>query len=289
MAMTIAVDVNSQIVSIDDVERGLACSCRCIECNELLIAKKGSQRIPHFSHASLKKSCEIAPESFLHRYAKQVVKESLGLQLPPLPGHFPDSEDQSSWWDFRSVRAECWMGDFRPDICAELADGPLLIEIACTSFVHDEKQARIEQLGIRTVELDLSGLVVRPSADGLLELKAVILHNTSLKRWVYPLLPQPTVVSASTLPIVEIDSRQNLSPQPDARMRFTIQGIWVDLRVLEFGAVVVRSVAYSPTIAEVLKRLAWQYSGRYVPNYKNWMFPLWAKSTLIEQLAALEN
>lgn len=288
MTMRIAVDASGRVVSIDDVERGLACRCYCFECNEPLVARQGRQRIHHFSHASQKVPCEVMPESFLHRYAKQVVKESMGLQLPPLPGHFPDSEDPSSWWDFVSVREECWMGDFRPDLRAELFDGPLLIEFAYTSFVHESKQARIEQLGIRTVEIDLSGLTVNPSKEGLLELKAAILHDTTLKQWLYPFWPQQIEVSEFPLPFAEVSKAQDLSPRSAERMRFTIQGFWVDLRVLEFGSVVVRAVAYSPAMAETLKRLARQYSGRYVPKYKNWMFPTWARQVLIEQLSALE-
>lgn len=284
MTMTIAVDASDRVVSINEVVRGLACGCRCIECSEALVARQGRQRMHHFSHASQKEPCEVTPESFLHRYAKQVVRESLGLQLPPQPGHHPDSEDQSSWWDFESVKEEPWMGDFRPDLVAELTDGPLLIEFACTSFVDEEKLERIKQLGIRTVEIDLSGLVVSASADGLLELKRTILDDTTLKQWLYPL---PAIVSDSDLSL-SVDSGVQQVPrvQPE-RQRFTIQGFWVDLRVLEFGSVVVRSVAFSPAIAELLKRLSRRYAGRYVAKYRNWMFPAWAKTALQDELEAL--
>lgn len=71
--------------------------------------------------------------------------------------------------------------------------------------------------------------------------------------------------------------------------RFTIQGFWVDLRVLEFGSVVVRSVAYSPAIAELLKRLSRRYAGRYVAQYRNWMFPAWARGALQDELEALAD
>ncbi len=285
MTMTIAVDASGRVVSIYEVVRGLACGCRCIECNEAVVARQGQQRMHHFSHTSQKEPCEVTPESFLHRYAKQVVRESLGLQLPPQPGHHPDSEDQSSWWDFESVKEELWMGDFRPDLAAELTDGPLLIEFACTSFVDEEKLERIKQLGIRTVEIDLSGLVVTPSAEGLLELKRTILEDTTLKQWLHPL---PAIVSESDLSL-SVDSGVQQEPRvhlPE-RQRFTIQGFWVDLRVLEFGSVVVRSVAFSPAIAELLKRLSRRYAGRYVAKYRNWMFPAWAKAALQDELEAL--
>ncbi|WP_137817567.1 competence protein CoiA family protein [Pseudomonas sp. 2FG] len=185
MTMTIALDSTDRIVSIDEVPSGLLCMCRCLECQESLIARKGKHRIHHFSHVSQKVPCEVQPESFLHLYAKRVVREALGLHLPPQPGHVPNAEDQSSWWDFDSVREELWMGDFRPDLVAHLCDGPLLIEFACTSFVDEEKLARIEREGIRTVEVDLSGLEVTSSAAGLLELKKSILHRADIKQWLY--------------------------------------------------------------------------------------------------------
>src|SRR3990167_2728165 len=287
MIMTIAVDASSRVVSIHEVVRGLACDCRCLECNEVVVARQGLQRMHHFSHASQKVPCEVTPESFLHRYAKQLVRESLGLQLPPQPGHRPDSEDQSSWWDFDSVKVEPWMGNFRPDLAAELMDGPLLIEFACTSFVDEEKLARIKQLGIRTVEIDLSGLVVTPSSEGLLEIKRSILHDATIKQWLYP-LPEIVVGGDTLLPVESGIQQASSVPLPE-RQRFTIQGFWVDLRVLEFGSVVVRSVAYSPAIAELLKRLSRRYAGRYVAKYKNWMFPAWAMAALQDELEALAD
>src|SRR5690606_14219261 len=193
MTMTIALDARDLIVPIQDVPRGLACMCRCIECGEPVVARKGHKRAHHFSHASQKDPCVVKPESFVHRYAKQVVMEHLGLQLPPMPDHYPKTQDESSWWDFESAKEEVWLGSFRPDIVAELKDGPLLIEIACTSFVGDEKQARIENLGLRTIEVDISSLEVTPSPEGLLKLQNAILHNPTLKRWLYPLTEELTL------------------------------------------------------------------------------------------------
>lgn len=288
MTMTIAIDDQARVVSIGEVARGLVCGCRCIECAEPVVARKGPQRVHHFSHVSQKQPCEVMPESFLHRYAKQVVEESLGLQLPPQPGHHPDSDDQSSWWDFDSVEQEVWLGEFRPDLVADLPDGPLLLEFACTSFVDDDKQARIEQLGVRAVEVDLSGLLVTPTAEGLQELRRAILHDVSNKQWLYPRASAADTGEATPLSVeiaVETEPR-NQMPEP---LRFSIQGLWVDLRVLEFGSVIVRSVAYSPVIAGLLKRLARKYSGRYVAKFRNWMFPAWAETFVRQELEALAD
>lgn len=48
MTMTIAVDASDRVVSINEVVRGLACGCRCIECSEALVARQGRQRMHHF-------------------------------------------------------------------------------------------------------------------------------------------------------------------------------------------------------------------------------------------------
>ncbi len=288
MTMTIAIDDQARVVSIEEVERGLVCGCRCIECAEPVLARKGLQRSHHFSHVSQKTPCEVMPESFLHLYAKQVVQESLGLQLPPQPGHHPESEDQSSWWDFESVAQEVWLGTFRPDLVAELPDGPVLLEFACTSFVDEEKQGRIEQLGIRTVEIDLSRLLVTATADGLLELKKTILHDASIKKWLYPIPVADGDCDVGSVPVELASAPEEGGRSPEC-LRFTVQGLWIDLRVLEFGSVVVKSVAYSPAIAALLKRLARQYGGRYVAKFRNWMFPAWAETHIRQELEALAD
>lgn len=289
MTMTIAFDAADRVVSIEEVPSGLRCACRCTECQEPLIARKGKRRIHHFSHASQKVPCDVQPESFLHRYAKLVVREALGMQLPPFPDHTPESEDRTSWWDFESVQEELWMGDFRPDLVAHLCDGPLLIEFACTSFVDAEKQARIERAGIRTIEVDLSRLEIDPTAAGLVSLKAAILHEVSTKKWVYPLetelLPEQ-MIDPGLAPLTAICVEPQSQPIPE-RTRFTIHGMWVDLRELGYGSVIVRSVCYNPLVVDLLKVLARRYGGHYVTKYKNWMFPAWTKQSLLDELAAL--
>ena len=46
------------LVSIEDVESGIACGCKCPACNENLVAKKGKIKIHHFAHSSTT-NCEF--------------------------------------------------------------------------------------------------------------------------------------------------------------------------------------------------------------------------------------
>ena len=94
MTMHIALNENNKLVNIEQVERGLACQCTCFECGEAVIARKGEIKEHHFAHASNKVSCTINSESVLHKYAKEVILESMGLMLPALP----DSDSEVMWF-----------------------------------------------------------------------------------------------------------------------------------------------------------------------------------------------
>lgn len=286
MSMSVAVNALNQVVRIDDVARGLACACHCLSCGESVVARKGALREHHFSHQSRKASCTIAPESVLHRYAKQVICEAMGLQLPPMPGQAPGSEDTSSWWDFEAVEEEVWLDGVRPDLVAQLADGALLIEIAVTSFVDAEKLARLRAKATRVVEVDLrecAQQVVRvPSAS----LRAFILHAVQSKHWLIPLASEPvellTVANTSDTEPLEALAGWGLP------RRFVVGGMWVDAWLLPFGALGLRSVAYNPWVAEHLKWLARRFGGRYAPKYRNWVFPLWASEMALAELGTWE-
>ncbi|WP_231975240.1 competence protein CoiA family protein [Geopseudomonas guangdongensis] len=120
MTMYVAMNGQQQLVTVQEVERGLACGCTCIECGEVLIARKGEQKEHHFAHHSNKESCEVRRESLLHLFAKQVIREAMGLQMPHLPGQPPEVGDPSSWWDFELVEEEVWLAGYRPDLIAHL-------------------------------------------------------------------------------------------------------------------------------------------------------------------------
>lgn len=43
-----------RIVHVGEVPSGLACDCKCLDCDEPLIARKGEIREHHFGHTSSK-------------------------------------------------------------------------------------------------------------------------------------------------------------------------------------------------------------------------------------------
>ena len=106
--MSVALDKTNKLISIEQAERGLACDCFCFECGEPVVAKKGEKNEHHFAHISNKESCNINPESILHKFAKQVIMEEKGLTLPALP----NSEDtEAKLWQFSQITPEVRFGN----------------------------------------------------------------------------------------------------------------------------------------------------------------------------------
>lgn len=73
---------DSRLVHVDDAASGLACSCYCVECERPLVAKKGPVLRHHFAHSADDPNCHPAPESLIHRYAKQQLATLVTLVLP---------------------------------------------------------------------------------------------------------------------------------------------------------------------------------------------------------------
>lgn len=273
MSMFVALDPNGQLITIKSVQRGLACNCTCICCGEPVVARKGLIREHHFSHHSNKESCFIQRESLLHLYAKQVIRNHLGLQLPPMPGTWPESEDQTSWWDFERVDEEVPQQGFQPDLVAHLRDGSqLFIEIAVTSFIGEEKLERIKTAGTNTVEIDLRELLFNKQPIPSEEVKAQILEQTHNKFWIYP-VPPPMPVQ----PAIDWQSIPAKPPAAESQAkyiehRYTVMGMWLTARILPTGSVAVRSVSFNPQITALLKSWRNELGGEYNPKFRNWIY-----------------
>jgi len=290
MSMFVALDSYGQLITIENAMRGLACNCTCACCGEPVVARKGLIREHHFSHHSNKDSCFIQRESLLHLYAKEVIRNQLGLQLPPMPGIWPESEDKTSWWDFERVDEEVPQQGFQPDLVAHLKDGgQLFIEVAVTSFIGEEKLERIKDAGTNTVEIDLSELLFSKHPIPSEEVKAHILMQTHNKSWVYPeALPVAALPVAASLPAL-------LKPpvtEPAAKCiehRFTVMDMWLSARILPTGSVAVRSLAYNPQITELLKSWRNELGGEYNPKYRNWIYFPRAREEILNRLQQLNK
>ena len=121
MSSFFGLDSVGRFVFVSEVPRGLACQCRCVVCNEPLIARQGAVREHHFAHASGREPCEVSHESLLHRYAKQVIQEAGGLAVPVDLAvveqlGLDDAGVQSARLVLQNIDVERSVQDLRPDL-----------------------------------------------------------------------------------------------------------------------------------------------------------------------------
>lgn len=293
MSMFVAFNLENKLVNITDVERGLACQCTCFTCGEEVIARKGEINEHHFAHTSNKDSCVINTESLIHKYGKQVILDNLYVHLPTLPPYSSD-EHQSTLWTFERVIPEFSLGKIRPDLVAYKDGKPIFIEIAVTHFIDQAKLDFIKKFAVNTVELDLSSLLNSETPIPSDEARRFILEELSNKKWIYPEAPQPnTSILDQTQPetpyvdIAEINAFISLQPKWED-FKFTINGMWVDVRKFSGGMLSVRC-AYNPEIIAMLKKWRNQGGGRYNPKYKSWDYWQPFADTILERLSELHT
>lgn len=290
MTMYIALDENKKLVDIKDVERGLACQCTCFECGETVIARKGEIKEHHFAHASNKESCTINPESVLHKYAKEVILESMGLMLPALP----NSDNEAAWWTFEKLLPEFSLGLIRPDLVGYFDGEPILIEIAVTHFIDAEKFNRIEVFKSKCIEIDLSSLVKSNISIPSPEAKKEILENLNNRKWVYPF---PLTQNIEDIPDNVPTDNSNISlekseivqaPPKWQDYKFTIKGIFVNVQKFDSGMISVNST-YNPEIISMLKEWKREGRGSFNPKYKSWNYWLPFSEVVLDRLKELNE
>lgn len=176
----------------DEVLRGLACNCVCPGCGSRLVAHHGEKKVKHFVHYST--ACINGFESAIHKAAKQVLLQSKQILVPAINAseylfdrgsNVDVNESQSIAERFipiEDVEAEKDMGSVVPDLIVTGLGKKLFIEIAYTHFVDKVKRAKLEELGVATLEIDLSGLSEVPSMS---ELARLVVEEPSNRSWVF--------------------------------------------------------------------------------------------------------
>jgi hypothetical protein len=82
-----------------------------------------------------------------------------------------------------NVTLEPIIDNIRPDVLIESKGQKLMLEIAVTHFIDNEKMEKINKIGISTIEIDLSKYnMFDVNKD---ELKNIIINNTQVKHWFY--------------------------------------------------------------------------------------------------------
>lgn len=74
-------EITGDLVTVDEVERGLACNCTCPSCGTQLEARKGNKRSHHFAH-EINKECLYGAEISMYKAFYKLLKHSMKFCIP---------------------------------------------------------------------------------------------------------------------------------------------------------------------------------------------------------------
>ena len=274
----------NHLVHVSEVNRGLACQCRCVVCEEPMIARQGNIRGHHFAHASNREPCDSSHESMLHRYAKQLIVQARGLVAPITPAvaqflGLSDTESLRVLHSLASVEEEVTMGTIRPDLLVVSRDGvQVAVEIAYSSFCDLVKIAAFEAHSLPALEIDLSRFT--PENFDPDEVKEAVIRSVAHKTWIWP----TAAPLASDLNLVPKNPPAAPSKTFLPQETISFSGRWVSIRQFPSGDIGVKVVAYDPDLVSLVKTLAKAHGGRFNPQYKTWNVPRWGAGMVRQQL-----
>ena len=187
MKTTYAFNQDGKIVSIREVASGKKCNCYCISCNDKLIAKKGLIKEHHFAH--INNDCKYSAQTVIHYLAKQLIEDNNIILFPKLfiNSNFSNSGPSIELIDQELVNPtnillEKRLDNIIPDIIIEIGKEIFFIEIFVTHRIDNIKYDKIKQLGISTIEIDLSSLVKMSDLDDLVK---YLFEDSQKSKWIY--------------------------------------------------------------------------------------------------------
>lgn len=263
----------NQLLHVSEVERGLACQCRCVQCQEPLVARQGQVRGHHFAHASNREACESNHETLLHWYAKRLIVEARGLVVPMTPAvaaalGASDGTSMEILHAQGDVKEEVYLGDIRPDVLVTADSGVVVaIEVAYSSFCDVVKTAAFAARGMPALEIDLSAFT--PDTFDPVLVKEAVIRSVDAKRWVWPTeLPSD---AAATVPPMERQLTPARTFLPQEKIDFS--GRWVFIRQLPSGDIAIRVGAWDPDLVPLVRSIAKAHGGEFNQQYKTWNVP----------------
>lgn len=194
--LTYALDSSGKMVHIGSVERGLSCNCRCLKCNEFLVAKLGHEggRQSHFAHRK-GSDCHCSYMSALHKLAEQIIEEDKAVMVPT----YKEIDKQKLEFEKVEVEQRVERKDLQPDIVGVTSDGlRWFIEIRNTHEVDEAKRAKLIESNITCLEIDVR--------DQTLEnLKSFLLESTESREWINNPNYESQIAEAKRLKVSQVE------------------------------------------------------------------------------------
>ena len=293
LLQSFAINNLGELVSVREVERGRACNCCCPGCGEVVIARQGEVRTWHFAHES-GADCEGGAESALHLAAKQIIEREAIVMAPAVEATahrtLPDGRWGSgtaslpaSHLSLRSVQLEAPLGAIRPDVLAHSDVGPLIVEIAVTHPVDQQKASLLEQTGIAAMEIELiPDLFQEWTWESL---KEAVINDPLNRHWIY----HPEMAGLAREAEGKALTAAEAAPLPQQAMskrtRLSVNGVPTYLSEYPWGFSV--WYPYNDQTYAIVKTLAARFGGRWKSKYRNWAFPPGVREAVEAELRAL--
>jgi hypothetical protein len=185
-----AQDVRGGLIHVDAAQRGKACNCRCLACDEALIARHGDIKAHSFAHAS-GTQCQFAVDAVLSRLAQELIAAAGVFVSPPLLVRASCSGPLGSIKRVetiaaRRLRVESVLVDRRvhkqrPSVVMMVGGHELLLELTYGHRLDAYKRGAIEQLGMAAIEMHVG----EGMFDTVEQFGRQLLEDVSHKTWVF--------------------------------------------------------------------------------------------------------
>jgi hypothetical protein len=231
---------DGRLVEPTEMASGLHEGLACPGCGGALVAKHPKKMRWHFAHHRVSGGINCG-ESAVHAAAKQVLLQAAFLRLPPQveTGTWTASDGYSysekkqrkpvTRATFERVDLEVTLNDVRPDAVGYLTDGRrIAVEFFFRHRVDDVKRARLRELEIEAVEVDLADL---DWGLGLEAIRERVLTDVGHKTWLHYAEQVATKAEATQLAQSrgERERAERLRRASASSSRATIRSVQSDL------------------------------------------------------------
>ncbi len=208
-----AQDEHGGLIHVDAARRGKACNCRCLACDEALIARQGEVKAHSFAHAS-GTECQFAVDAMLSRLAKELILAAGTFVSPSLmvrslgagPLGAIRQEETLAACRLRvgSVDVDRRVHPQRPSVVMMVNGRELLLELTYGHRLDARKRSAIEKLALPAIEMHVGeGMFATVEQFG-----RQLLQDVDHKHWVFN--PKANVIQARLDALVADElARQN--------------------------------------------------------------------------------
>lgn len=188
--LVFAQDEQGNLIHIDAAKRGKACNCRCLACDDKLIARHGDIKAHSFAHVS-GTECRYAIDAMLNRLAQELIAAHGRFCTPELmitqrhegsiaPIVFSECIP-SRHLRVDAARLDLRTHSQRPSVVLCVHERELILEITYAHRLDQHKRRAIEKLACPAIEMHFDEFKL----ENVAQFERLLLDGTAHKHWIY--------------------------------------------------------------------------------------------------------